>query len=244
MSNSQGHRDYQRRYFSEPRRTRPRMAPVRTPYVERHFAETLAALRPPPGGRILELGCGMGRFSLPLAERGYQVTGLDLSPELLGALGGADPAAAVTTVCGSSADADRLVDGPFDAVVGFFFLHHLPDLAPTFAAAARLLVAGGRVAFCEPNGWNPSFYVQIAFTPGMSFRGDGGVVRMRRGHVLPRLAGAGFADLACRRYGLFPPALANRPSWRRFERRLEHSMPAAWRAFQVFSARLPPRDAG
>ncbi len=35
------------------------------------------------GGPILELGCGTGKLSIPLAEAGFAVTGLDNSPELL-----------------------------------------------------------------------------------------------------------------------------------------------------------------
>jgi len=37
----------------------------------------------PPAGRILDVGCGYGRLAIPLAERGYDVTGLDISPNLL-----------------------------------------------------------------------------------------------------------------------------------------------------------------
>ena len=33
------------------------------------------------GGRALELGCGTGRVTVPLAEAGVQVTGLDLSAD-------------------------------------------------------------------------------------------------------------------------------------------------------------------
>ncbi len=36
-------------------------------------------------GRVLELGCGDGRVSLPLAESGVSVTGIDLHPEMLAA---------------------------------------------------------------------------------------------------------------------------------------------------------------
>jgi SAM-dependent methyltransferase len=42
--------------------------------------EQLAALC---GSPILELACGTGRALLPLARQGYQVTGLDISPEML-----------------------------------------------------------------------------------------------------------------------------------------------------------------
>ncbi|MBN1919530.1 MAG: class I SAM-dependent methyltransferase [Verrucomicrobia bacterium] len=36
------------------------------------------------GGSILDVGCGTGRHSIELAKRGYAVTGLDVSSEMLG----------------------------------------------------------------------------------------------------------------------------------------------------------------
>jgi len=39
------------------------------------------------GGPLLELGCGTGRLAIPLAEAGYQVTGVDLSPAMLALAG-------------------------------------------------------------------------------------------------------------------------------------------------------------
>ena len=37
----------------------------------------------PPRARVLDAGCGYGRVALPLAREGYDVTGLDLSPNLI-----------------------------------------------------------------------------------------------------------------------------------------------------------------
>ncbi len=36
-----------------------------------------------PGSRLLDAGCGTGRYTIELARRGYRITGLDASPELL-----------------------------------------------------------------------------------------------------------------------------------------------------------------
>lgn len=49
-------------------------------YVERHFARLKRPVR-----RVLDLACGTGSLTLELARRGYEMTGVDLSPEMLAA---------------------------------------------------------------------------------------------------------------------------------------------------------------
>lgn len=44
----------------------------------------VAYLELEPDASVLDLACGHGRIAVPLAQRGYQVTGLDLSQVLLG----------------------------------------------------------------------------------------------------------------------------------------------------------------
>ncbi len=73
------------------------------------FYQELAASQPGP---VLELGCGTGRVTLPLARAGHQVTGLDLSRSMLSILRdklGAEPEEVrrrVTLVEGDMADID------------------------------------------------------------------------------------------------------------------------------------------
>lgn len=43
----------------------------------------LEELSLPPGGSILDVGCGTGRHAVELAKRGYAVTGIDLSSGML-----------------------------------------------------------------------------------------------------------------------------------------------------------------
>jgi ubiquinone/menaquinone biosynthesis C-methylase UbiE len=41
-------------------------------------------LRVRQGARVLDVGCGVGRHSLELARRGYHMTGIDISPGMIG----------------------------------------------------------------------------------------------------------------------------------------------------------------
>src|SRR3989442_8654897 len=44
------------------------------------LSESFEEFNVPKHVRILDVSCGIGRHSIPLAERGYNVLGLDLSP--------------------------------------------------------------------------------------------------------------------------------------------------------------------
>ena len=47
-------------------------------YLQRHFRR-----RGLPGNTVLDLACGTGSLTLELAQRGYEMIGVDLSPEML-----------------------------------------------------------------------------------------------------------------------------------------------------------------
>ncbi|ARI55656.1 hypothetical protein A6E92_28445 [Streptomyces sp. S8] len=62
----------------------PDFAPMLFPHAREQPAAALVVSSPlldfPPGSRVLDLACGPGLFVVPLAARGYTVTGVDLSP--------------------------------------------------------------------------------------------------------------------------------------------------------------------
>jgi len=91
-----------------------------------HLAKLLKELGVPEGGSVLDLACGIGRFSVPLAQLGYRVVALDLSPAYVERakayakrMGVADE---TRFQAGDMRDLAELVGGkaPFDAIVSLF----------------------------------------------------------------------------------------------------------------------------
>jgi SAM-dependent methyltransferase len=91
----------------------------------------------PAGGTVLDVGCGAGATSLPLAGRASRIVGVDPSEEMLSAfvdgLASAGPEA--RTELGTWPDVAPLV-GPVDVVVCGHVLYNVPDLGPFARALA------------------------------------------------------------------------------------------------------------
>jgi len=91
-----------------------------------------------PGARIADLGCGSGVFTDRLRQRGYQCTGVDLSPKLIRIAREKYPGIEFL-----EGDIERLPfpDGSFDAVLLAGVLHHLPERAKCAAEIRRIRAA-------------------------------------------------------------------------------------------------------
>lgn len=208
QENIEVHNLLQREYFG--RRIKKTMLPQKTPYVCHHVEVLLEAMELPAGSRVLEVGAGLGRHAFLLLEMGLQVEGLELSPFLVASykeFAGQRPLFPMH--CGDIHSLPPELEGRFDAVVGFFVLHHLPDLPRAFASMKVLLKPGGRVGFVEPNPLNPLYYLQILLTPGMSWKAERGILNTHAPRLLKLLRAAGFSAVNVKRFGFFPPFLAN-----------------------------------
>jgi SAM-dependent methyltransferase len=215
-------------------------------HLERQLGEVMRVARITRGERVLEVGCGMGRFTLMLAERGVQVEGLDLTPGLLNRLrahrGSRDslPLHDIPLHCADVLDPPPALDHAFDVVLGFFVLHHLRDIDVAIAAMSRLLKPGGRLVLLDANGWNPLFYLQILMMPGMTWRGDKGMARMRPRVVFDAMRQAGLLRFSVSRFGFLPAFLVDRPWGSRLDRAMERLfLPDLLHAFQIFRADRP-----
>jgi len=237
--NSMNHNDIQRAHFDATSLANPRMVRAATPYVERHVDRLLAHAGLAPGARLLDVGCGLGKFTIPLHDRGFRVTGLDLSPDLLRDFAADLDGRGIELRCADILDPpEDLADG-FDAAVGFFVLHHLPDLVAAFEGCGRCVRPGGTLIFVEPNAYSPLYPIQITLTPKMRWRSDKGVFNMRRSKLTADLAAAGLTNIRHTWTGLFPPALINRGAGRIEDRLDRLPLPGPVSSFQVITATVP-----
>ena len=108
-----------------------------------------------PSGRILELGCGSGRVTVPLARAGYHVTGIDHEPAMLAALAERQarlPAAVAARITTMPGDLRAFAVGQrFDLIIAAFnVVEHLytrGELDACLRAVRRHLRPGGHFAF-------------------------------------------------------------------------------------------------
>jgi ubiquinone/menaquinone biosynthesis C-methylase UbiE len=121
--------------------------------LEKVTAAVLAAARPDPGYQVIDLGCGDGQVSLPLAEHGARVLAIDASPAMISRLREA--------AAGRSVPGLRMFAWPLehmclpahsaDLVVSCYALHRLRDTekARIVAAAYGWLRPGGTLVVAD-----------------------------------------------------------------------------------------------
>lgn len=107
-----------------------------------------------PQSRILDLGCGTGYLYLKLLARGHCMTGVDISPEMVGNLERKIPVASKSRSSLRVASAEEFIESDvetYDAIVMSAFLHHLYDFQSLVRKVCRKLPPGGLFwVFFEP----------------------------------------------------------------------------------------------
>jgi SAM-dependent methyltransferase len=173
-----------------------------------------------PGGRVLDVGCGTGRF-IDALPAGYDATGIDVSEGMLSRarLKGIEAVQA-------GADSIPFDDGEFDLVTTFAVLHHLiePELVrAALHEMARVARPGGAVLVWDHNPLNPYWRILMSRVP--QDQGDERLVPAKE--IVRGLREAGMGKVTLRRMTFTPDFTPPRalPFVSRVERVLERVPP-------------------
>ena len=154
----------------------------------------LATLGIEPGMDAVDLCCGDGLFTVPLASMARRVTAIDLDPEML-ALARDRAAATCVTNCtfiaGDAYDLGELVKDPVDFVLIANTFHGVPDQGRLVQAVANILHPGGHFAIIN---WHrqPREDTTVLGKP----RGPKTELRMEPADVVAAVQPAGFSPVS------------------------------------------------
>ncbi|MGB1245452.1 MAG: bifunctional 2-polyprenyl-6-hydroxyphenol methylase/3-demethylubiquinol 3-O-methyltransferase UbiG [Porticoccaceae bacterium] len=123
-------------------------------------ANWIDALAPVAEKKILDVGCGGGILCEALAQRGANVTGIDMgeAPLAVGNLHSLESGVSVTYEQSTAEDYAGSHAEAFDTVTCLEMLEHVPDPSSVVAACAAMTKPGGTLFFSTINR-NPKAYL-------------------------------------------------------------------------------------
>jgi SAM-dependent methyltransferase len=107
-------------------------------------------VQPPSNDLAVEIGPGIGRMCLALADRFDRVVGVDISPEMVERARELVPSEKITFVAGDGASLAPVADGTVDVVFSFTVFQHIPRVSVIeryISEAARVLKPQGVFVF-------------------------------------------------------------------------------------------------
>lgn len=164
----------------------------------------------PQGSQLLEVGCANGWYTFELAKLGFQMTGLDLSPECVRIATQKAKQVGLTCINFTVGDAEELSqfeDNTFDGVISFSTLRYVPDPAKAIREIYRVLRPGSMAVVDFPNKWSPWFTFLKPLLTGQTHIHDH---QYTTGQIKKMMQEAGFLGISLCRILYTPKKI---PSW-------------------------------
>jgi len=134
---------------------------------------TLELISQVQGMRVLDLGCGTGRYCVLLAKQGASVVGVDPAVQMIEQAKRKTINFPGVKLFYGTLGQMNFPDGAFDLAVSALTLSHISDLEPTFREVARVLKSEGRMVISDIHPYWPISghdYVEFFDKTGQEFR--------------------------------------------------------------------------
>ncbi len=119
-----------------------------------HLAHFLHVIGEVSGLTVLDAGCGEGYLSRILAQRGAQVTGIDISPRLVELARAQDPNGTITYQVADLSQPLPDYENHFDLIASLFVLNDVADYQGFLATLAAALKRAGRLVLFMNNPYS------------------------------------------------------------------------------------------
>jgi ubiquinone/menaquinone biosynthesis C-methylase UbiE len=157
--------EYRKRYAEEKLQEQTRRANAAASDCKQLLTYLRRLEAPGPGSKVLDLGCGTGRLTTELAERGYNVYGADINRDVIGiAIDKAKNINVSAHFVTAQAELLPFSEGVFDICIADSVLEHVTDWKKTLAEVARVLKPGGIAYFDAANALCP-FPTEVKYIP-------------------------------------------------------------------------------
>ena len=146
-----------------------KLNPVRLKYIrdqiDQHWQCDECNRRPLDGKTALDVGCGAGLLTEPLARLGAVVAGIDASPEVI-AVARDHAGASGLDIDYRAGDVQQL-EGQFDLITAMEVIEHVADPGAFVKALAKRLAANGLLVMSTPNATAWSKLMMIVIGEGV-----------------------------------------------------------------------------
>ena len=146
-----------------------KLNPVRLQYVrdmiDQHWQVDECSRRPLEGKSALDVGCGAGLLTEPLARLGATVTGIDAAPEVIAVA--RDHATAMGIEIDYRNSAVEEIEGQFDLITALEVIEHVAEPQAFLDTIGRRLSPGGLVILSTPNATAWSKLMMITLAEGL-----------------------------------------------------------------------------
>lgn len=170
---------------------------------------------------LAELGCGIGRFVLNFANKGYSVTGIDASKNSIEILKKRafynNLSKRIKTVCNDLSGPIKELNKSFDAAYIISTYHCISNIEKKQKQVVgnflKLIKPGGKLLIMEPNPLNILYYLVYPSMYKDNWREGFNIIRSRKGKLVGLLNEMGMDNIKVFHHSFLPTSFINRYSF-------------------------------
>ncbi len=180
-------------------------------FASAHELKTLLSFMPRvAGSSVLDIGCGTGRFVIPIAKIASHVTAIDMAKESIKLLRAKAKKEHLENISASVMDFHDLPSSKkFDYVLLVNVVHHVPEVEELFEKIKQVLKKNGRVVIFECNPLNPLFIPFFIVYKQVTMHANKEYLRSNIWTLQSIIKKGGYTVTQCKKYAFLPTALYN-----------------------------------